>query len=473
MTGQRNCPLIKRTITSLLSLLFSFSTWAQIVSPADSLPVSDIDIPIKILLKPFYQLAEKNVDTVFTSPNYPADWVQADCATRYKYRFRRSPLTMTAKGANLDIGFTGFYQIIGATRACVNGAVISPWTPGCGCGFEEGERRVKVGFTANFSLAPNYILRTKIKRHPPQALDKCTVCFWGQDITATVLEGLSRELDLSKKAMEDSFSSINLKPYFQQAWNALSGVYAIPSVGFLALHPKKLRLNYMTAKNDMLQLSIGISAHPTIVYERPGTTSSPVPIMTSAPDREGFSIFLEAALQYDSLTTVLNGFLIDKRFDVQEGLIKKHIIIKGTQVGGDEKGNLLIRMDFGGSHTGSFYLTGRPVYNALTKSIEVQGMDYDLKTKSLLLKTAKWLFNKRIMGELQKYAVFNLSSYYDTAAINLNTWLNKEWTKGIRGSGSVKDLKLTSVEAQPAHLLIRSSCQGKLAIQVSSIDLKF
>src|SRR5215216_3881063 len=95
----------------------------------DSLPPSEIDIPIQINLKPIYALAERNVDTVFTSPGYPNGWVQSDCATRYKYHFRRSPLKMSMKGTMLQLGFTGYYQIVGSTRACGGGAVLSPWTP--------------------------------------------------------------------------------------------------------------------------------------------------------------------------------------------------------------------------------------------------------------------------------------------------------------------------------------------------------
>jgi len=462
-----------KTIRFFLLFFFTSSVSAQTNIKIDRLPASEIDIPIQVALQPFYALADKNVDTVFTSPNYPNDWIQSDCATRYKYRFRRSPLKLSANGNTMNIAFTGFYQIVGATRACVNGAVLSPWTPGCACGFAEGERRVNIGFTATFKLQPNYILTTKITRLEPKALDKCTVCFWGQDITSTVLEGLKKDLDLSKKAMEDSFSSINLKPYIQQAWNKLGAAYAIPSVGYMTLHPTKFRMENMTIKNDLLNISIGITATPTISFIKPVTAITPVPHLSAAPNKEGFSIFLEAALQYDSLSTVMNSYLVDKRFDMKEGMIKKHIIIKGAAVSGDDKGNLRIKMDFSGSHNGTFFLIGKPVYDEATKTIEVEDMDYDLKTKSLLLKSARWLFNKKIIGELKQYATFNLASYYDSAALALNAWLNKEWTKGIRGTGSVKDLKLTSVQALPQHLLIRSNCAGKLAVTVSEIDLKF
>jgi hypothetical protein len=439
----------------------------------DSLPESQIDIPIQINLKPIYALAEKNVDTVFTSPNYPDGWVQSDCATRYKYHFRRSPLTMSMNGTTLNLAFMGYYQIVGSTRACVSGAVLSPWTPACRCGFDEPERRVNISFSSTFQLQPNYLLYSRIIRNEPKPLDKCSVCFWGQDITSEVMKGLKEELDASKKSMDSAYGKIDLRPYMQQAWNMLSDVYAIPNVGYFSLHPKKLRMEKINARNDLLNINIGISATPVISFVKPDSSSSPVPNLTNANHPGGFNIYLEAALQYDSLSNVLNGYLVNKRFDVAEGIFKKHIIVQNTAVTGDENGNLLIKLDFTGSFDGTVYFTGKPAYNSEKKTIEVEDMDYDLKTRNLLLKTAKWLFNKRIINELKSYTSFDLSQYYNTASQTLNTWLNREWTKGISGSGSISDLKLTSVYALPEHLLIRSNCVGKLSVVVSEIDLNF
>ncbi|HEY6954841.1 MAG TPA: DUF4403 family protein [Flavisolibacter sp.] len=439
----------------------------------DSLPESQIDIPIQINLRPIYALAEKNVDTVFTSPNYPDGWVQSDCATRYKYHFRRSPLTMSMNGTVLNLGFMGYYQIVGSTRACVNGAVLSPWTPACRCGFDEPERRVNVSFSSSFQLLPNYILNSRIVRNEPKPIDKCSVCFWGQDITTEVLNGLNDELDASKKSMDSAYGKFNLRPYMQQAWNMLSDVYAIPNVGYFSLHPNKLRMENINAKNDLLNISIGISATPVVSFEKQLYPISPVPNLTNTNNPGGFNIYLEAALQYDSLTNVLNGYLVNKKFDVGEGILKKHIIIQHTNVSGDDNGNMNISVDFTGSFDGKVDFVGKPVYNPEKKTIEVQNLDYDLKTKSILLNTAKWLFNQRIINELKSYTSFDLTQYYDTASKTLNDWLNREWTKGIRGNGSVTDLKLTSVYALPPHLLIRSNCIGKLNVVVSDLNLKF
>jgi len=439
----------------------------------DSLPESQIDIPIQINLKPIYAIAEKNVDTVFTSPNYPDGWVQPDCATRYKYHFRRSPLTMSMKGTTLNLAFMGYYQIVGSTRACVSGAVISPWTPACRCGFEEPERRVNVSFNSTFQLQSNFILNSKIVRNEPKAFDKCTVCFWGQDITSQVLKGLKEELDASKKAMDSAYGKFDLRPFMQQAWKMLNDSYAIPNVGYFSLHPKKLRMENINATNDLLNINIGISATPVVSFVKPETTTSPLPNLTNTNNAGGFNVYLEAALQYDSLSTVLNGYLVNKRFEVTEGIFKKHIVVQHTTVTGDEKGNLNIRLDFTGSFDGTAYFIGKPVYNTANKTIEVQNLDYDLKTKNLFLKTAKWLFNNKIISEMKQYTSFDLSQYYDTASKALNVWLNREWTRGIKGNGSITDLKLTAVYALPQHLLIRSNCVGKLDVVVTELNLRF
>lgn len=481
MKGHKRCTIqhhcLRLSCMPLMRLIFfasfiaaSILVSAQAPKVIDSLPDSDIDIPIHINLKAVAAMADKNVDTVFTSPNYPNDWVEADCATRYKYRFRRSPFRMAMQGNTLTLGFTGFYQIVGSTRACVKGTILSPWTPACKCGFNEPERKVDISFATTFRLQPNHWLLSDIKRNEPKAHDKCEVCFWGQDVTNSVLAGLKAELDLSRKAMADSFGRFNLRPFMQQAWNKMNEVYPIPGIGYFTLNPKKLRMENLSGKGDWLNLNIGVTASPVVTMVKPEEKKSALPDLASTAHPGGFSINLEAALQYDSLSKVLEASLFNKRFDVGEGLFKKHIIIRGVEVGGNEQGQLLITLDFSGSFDGTVYFTGKPVYNVQKKAIEVENLEYNLQTKNLLLKTAKWLFNSRIIEELKKNTSFDMTAYYAKASATLNEWLNKEWATGIKGVGKVNNLSITNLQALPQHLGIRTNCAGKLSVEVSQIN---
>jgi len=436
----------------------------------DSLPESEINVPIQVSLKPIYSLAERTVDTVFTSPNWPDGWVQDACDTKYKYTFRRGPLQMKASGAALNLAFTGYYRIIGSTRVCVNGTALSPWTPACRCGYSEGERKVNIGFQNSVLVMPDLKAKLAIKRLEPQPVDKCTVCFWGQDITNDVMNGLKEELDAAKANMEKSFGIYDLRPRLQQVWDQLNKVYDLYGLGWLQINPSKIRVNNLSTKNDSLNINISLAAKPIISFEKPPEHLTTVPNLSDYNSESGFNIFLDAILNYDSLSNIVTQQLKDKRFDLTSS---KYIIIKGCTLYGMDNENLIIRVNFEGSETGLFYLTGKPTYHIMTKTIELNNLDFDIRSKNMLLKTAAWMFNRRIVNELKKYASFDLSSYIDSAIVRANQQLNKEWTRGIQTAGKMNEVRIASIYALRDHLIIRSNYTGSLTVKVDPISFSF
>ncbi len=52
------------------------------------------------------------------------------------------------------------------------------------------------------------------------------------------------------------------------------------------------------------------------------------------------------ALNYDSLSGVMNQYLSGKSFDFKEALFKKQVVIDNCKVGGDEAGNIIIVVQF-------------------------------------------------------------------------------------------------------------------------------
>jgi hypothetical protein len=254
----------------------------------DSLPESEVNIPIQVNMKPLYELAEKNVATIYTSPNWPDDWVTIDCANRYKYQFRRGSLQFIATGSTMNLAFTGYYKIIGSTRVCLGNTVISPWTPPCRCGFDEGERRVNVGFINTVKVSPDYKINLNISRQEPTPIDKCTVCFFGADITNQVMKGLKTELDLAKKSIEDSFGVVDLKPQVQLLWNKLNTSYNLYGLGWLKINPQRIRLINLFARNDSLNIFLGMTAKPVISLERPADLMTLAPGLDNSVSKPGF-----------------------------------------------------------------------------------------------------------------------------------------------------------------------------------------
>ncbi|MCX8021091.1 MAG: DUF4403 family protein [Chitinophagaceae bacterium] len=455
-------------------------TWVNIsvqfsqthISKTDSVPVSEINLPVSINLKPLIQLADKNVDTFFTSPNYPDGWITEGCATRYQYTFRRGPLQVSGAGNTISFGFTAFYKIAGSTRICINGNPISPWTPPCRCGFNEPERKVKVSFLCAFRIDPDYSLKMFFKANEPEPLDKCEVCFWGQDITKQVMKGLSAELESARKEMEKKYGTVPLHSYFSNVWKHLTKLYAVPQAGWLQINPIVLRINRLFIQKDSLHVHFGLSAKPEITFEKPPEKNTPLPPLGKFSNQQGFSVIINAALSYDSLSQILNRQLAGQSFEFKKGIIKKQFVIDSCRLSGSGNEKLKLFIRFSGTNKGSAELEAKPHYDENGRILELKQVDVDIRSKNILLGSADWLFDKKITREITRKALIELGPYFDSASNIIQSYLNGEMTKGVHSEGTVKEIKLYEIIPASQQLVIRSLLKGNMYIRMNAADIR-
>ncbi|MFT3704062.1 MAG: DUF4403 family protein [Agriterribacter sp.] len=441
----------------------------------DSLPLSEIDIPLQINLKPLYDIANKNVQTFYTSDGWPNDFVVNNCDTRYMYRFKRGPIQIISNGNTIDFNFTGNYVIAGAQRACTgsgsNRTAVTPWSPTCTCGIKEAEPRVYISYKSSFQLKNNYGVITKLQALEPKPLDKCTVCFWGHDVTPTVMAQLKAQLDVAGKDIQDSLNKISLRPQFQKLWDILNTSMRMYDMGYLQINPERIRLSTLYAKNDSLNISIGISARPLISFSKGADHKTIVPDISDFNLRKGFSVYVDAIMNYDSLSNLLTKQLHGKRIDMDK--VGKYVIVEKCEIYGADNEKLIIKIQFSGSDNGILYLVGKPVFNKEKNSVEVKNIDYDIRTKDLLIKTAKWLFNKRIINELNKYSTFNITAYSDSLLSKVNVQINRQLQKGVSSTGKVNILQVVDIYPFKENFILRCNTKGEMAIRIDSFDYAF
>jgi hypothetical protein len=432
----------------------------------DTLPLSDIDIPVKIDLKALYRIAETKVDTVYRSPGWPSDYFQPGCDTRYMYRLRRGRLRIGALGNSMDLNFTGYYQIKASSRLCSGGSSYSPWTPPCSCGSgDEGARRVDMGFSAQFALRPNYTIGSKVIRRPSTPRDQCTVCFWGQNITAQVMGAINAQMDTAGWAIQSALDKLDLRPQFQQLWAKLWGTYRLYNVGYLQLQPVRLRISELAARNDTLYLSVGISGRPLISLTPLKDTVTPVPDLSDFTPRHGFNIYLDARLDYDSLTAILNAQLDHQTFTVDD----RNITIEKCSMSPLDQGRLQIGLQFSGSQRGTFYLSGLPVLDTATGILDITDLDYHLETNNMLIRTASWLFSKKILKELKAYTRFPVGTYLEQIRQKANAQLSQPLIKGIRTQGQLDRINILRIDVGRSEMAVRCKASGELEVYVNDL----
>jgi hypothetical protein len=387
------------------------------------------------------------------------------------YTFRRGPLQLQSSGDQVKLVFTGYYQLAGSQRLCTGTGseqtALTPWSPPCTCGLKEGERKVQVGFSARFGLNSDYTVRSEIVPMNPVPLDKCTVCFWGQDITPLVMKRLKSQLDEAGRAMEDTLAARSLRPRLQQVWTALCQAYPLYQIGYLKLNPEKIRISRLFAAKDTLYLSLGISARPVVSQVRSESIQTLLPEISDFSLRRGFHIYSDAMADYDSLSLLLNTRMRKKRIDLEK--LGKYMIIENFTIYGADREKLILKVDFSGSEQGTLYLSGKPVYQENSKTLNIEDLDYDINTRDVLVKTAGWLFNRKILQALQPYSSFELGNYEKQLLDLINTKLNGELYPGVTVNGRVEQISLMKIYTFKDKLVVRFRSSGELSASLIRI----
>ena len=435
-------------------------------TPLDTMPMSDIDIPVRVNLKALYRILENKVDTVYHSPGWPTGYYQANCDTRYMYRFRRGHLRLIALGNSMNLAFTGYYQIRASTRLCSGSTAYSPWTPDCSCGTgSEGARRVNVGFNARFALNPDYTLQAQVSRTPSVPIDQCTVCFWGQNITSQVMAAIDAQMDTASWGIQDTLRRLNLRPQFQALWQKLWATYRLYNVGYLRLQPERLRVSELEARGDTLYLSVGISGRPLISLTPLKDTVTAVPDLSDFTPRHGFNIYLDARLDYDSLAVLLNAQLDHRTFAVDN----RTLTVEKCFIAPLDQGHLRIGFQFSGSENGTFYLSGVPQLDTAAGVLDITDLDYRLETNNLLIRTASWLFSKKVLRELRAYTRFPLRDYLEQVRAKANAQLSQSIVRGIRTDGRLDRIAVLRLGVTPSEMDVRCQASGELDVYVDNI----
>lgn len=416
-------------------------------------------------------MVERSVDKEYTSPGFPNDFVVADCQTRYMYRLRRDPMRFNGGRNAIGMAFMGHYMIAGSQRICSGTGsertAVSPWSPTCSCGVKEGERRVSIAFGMSLNLLDDYRIEPTFSSIDPKPIDKCTVCFWGQDITQTVMTQIKAQVDEAGKQVADSLAKLDLRPKFQQLWDQLNQVQPLFGMGWLQLNPERMRLSRFNISKDTMRLTMGLSARPVISQDMPQMVRTVVPDLSDRQEHSGFRIVFDTKLRYDSLSAMATQRLKDKRIDIES--VNRHVIIRQVDLSGSDDGRLGIRVRFDGSTSGIFLLSGIPAYDSVTKVLHFTDLNYDIRSKDVAVTTALWVFNRKVLNTLEQNTRFDLAPYEKQVLDMINPQLNRELKKGLVLNGNLRSVGIPAIRAGRDVLTVRCQGEGDLSLLVKAM----
>lgn len=429
-------------------------------APIAPQPSSSIVLPIEIKLSEYFKLADNQVPKTFNGSENPCDGVS------YNYFFSRDPLKINAMKNKVKIDVTGKYWIkMSYCPSCTDlltdkPICVSPRIP-FSCGVGEPMRKMALQYTTKVELTEKYGIKSNTKLSDLKAIDACEVTIFNYDATGQLLKEVKGSLNDLAVQIDKDLSAINFKNEATTAWNKLGATFPVYGYGYLHLNPKKVMMLQPSLENNLLSTALIIEANPLFDHNPLQIAQNTLPdlnIERKIPT-DTFQVYLDFNLRYDSLSKNIQSLLAGKSMELKGNTI----IFDSIKVAGASNKELLFQLNFSGSKKGTMYLRGTPVFNREQQTVELTKVDFDLETKNVLLKTAKWLFSDRILNEIQKASKQDLSKHLTDLSQKLNESLTYQIDQFMI-KGKIHQINVEELHPNHDFLMIRLQTLGNLKL---------
>lgn len=451
-----------------LLLLASCKSIEAVAPTTNSLPVpalqsesSVISIPVQIDLKKYLKQVENSLPTSFTGKEEQCEGVS------FAYRFEREPIQFSSKPHELFYDVDGRFELkLNYCPKCHelwdNGSCTVPRVyASCGSG-TEAMRRVTVGYGTKIEITSNYKFKTSTELKKFEILDPCKITVFKYDATSEVKKQVKKQLEKLEDEIDSKIQGIDIKSALNDAWKQMQQPIPLSSYGFMYLSPKKMSFSQPTFKDNVVYLDLNMTVSPFVSTEKQTIKTTSLPTMEEFKKKDGFDMTVDVRASYDSLSSIINKEMKGKVLELKgKKVILEDLLIKGTQ---DKK--MLFQLRFSGSKKGTIYLTGIPKIDSVKQTLYMDEIDFDVETKSVLLKSAKWLFNDRILQEIKKNAVFDLNPSLKDAKKMINDQLNMKLTPDVSLSGTIDNFVVRSLYLIDNAVFVRTYFDGNLKLNM-------
>jgi hypothetical protein len=293
-------------------------------------------------------------------------------------------------------------------------------------------------------------------------------------IKAMVSRLLRRNFDKISSAIDEQVSqTIEVKKYVNEAWKMARQPVLLSKEfdTWMLIQPVSISMTPLMVSGNVLKGTIGIKAFTktvTSVAKPSADPAGPLPnLQVTDKVPSNFKISLISLISYEEASRLATSNFAGKTFSFVKG--KYTVKVTNIEMYG-QNDLLVIKAALTGGLTGDIYLKGVPFYDPTTQMLSLKGLDYDLDTKSTLVKTANWLFQGKFSKMMENALVFPVGRQISETKSTIQALLkNYKVTEGIQLKGSLTDVAPDKVYLTPKHLYSVVFAEGNVVLKVDGL----
>ena len=268
-------------------------------------------------------------------------------------------------------------------------------------------------------------------------------------ISGMVEKPLDKQIKESvAEAEKEINNAFNLKSEITRLWNTAAEPLLLDSTSstWLVIKPQKLFLQPITMGAQAITFTIGAEAQVnTITGAKPSRpVLSPLPELVIRTERSNkFLVEVVSEIGFEDATLMAEKELKGQEFS----LGRKKIKIEGITVFGKGR-RAYVQVVFSGRVKGAFYLSGVPAFDSEKEELYFENLDYDIQSKSLLLKSSQWLLDETLRSTLEKKLRFPAKEALGSIRKSIDAQINNK----VYFDQIVLNGKLNTFEVQGIYL---------------------
>lgn len=276
---------------------------------------------------------------------------------------------------------------------------------------------------------------------------------------------------IAKKIDEAINKSTDFKPQVLSVLEKLSTPFQTSEQyeTWFKLIPNELYVTDAVLSKSKITMDMGLKCSmQTIVGQQPANTFKKENITLKAVSKMPNKIeaTVAAVSTYESASRILTKNFQGQTFASGS---RKITVQKVDVWHKDDK--MIIALDMMGSINGTIYLSGFPNYNAVTKEIYFDQMDYVLNTKGVLTKTANWLLSGMILRKIQENCRYSIKGNLEDGKKNMQPYLsNYSPMKGVFVNGTLNDFEFDKVELTDKAIIAFIKTSGQMNIKIDGME---
>ncbi len=337
----------------------------------------------------------------------------------------------------------------------------------------EAEGELALNFKTDFSINPDWSLHTITTVEYHEWLTKPVLKTGLGAINVETIANLA--LNRSKKSLSQSLDryvsqQINLRPYVQQAWNALQEPVLLDSAYqmWVKSTPISIGMTPVTTDWNSIIAKIGVECINDVTFgQKPAfRANSLLPnlrVIADSPDE--FQVRIATDVPFAEAERIAKNIMIGQVFESGKNKVK----VEDIQLWGNND-KVVVNSKLSGTFNGNIYFIGRPTYNAKKNQIEMEDLDFHVDTRSFLFKSASWLFSGPIKNQMRKAMVFPLDEDIKVLKTSIQASLtNYILQPGVTLNGTVDSVTVENTKVTPGSIRVNLFSKGKVNVEVKGL----